>query len=96
MLVKVSGKNSDLKVNPLRKDVGNKSIDGFAQGKGDGNHVPEMESITYFCLRRRMTNPAMAKTVACQGMPGNCSDLPTSSTLRGRKHSDYLFKSRRE
>ena len=29
-----------LKVNPLRKNVGNKSIGGFTQSKGDGNHVP--------------------------------------------------------
>ena len=28
-----------------------------------------------------MTNPTMEKTVVFQGMPGNCSFLPTSSTL---------------
>ena len=36
----------------------------------------------------------MAKTVACQGMPGNCSVLPTSSTLREK--SIQIRSGRRE
>ena len=82
-MVDVSGKNSDLEVNPLGKDVGNKSIGGFSQGKGNGNHVPRI-GINDVCLGRTVTNPTMAKTVQFQGMPGNCSFLPTSSTLRDK------------
>ena len=82
ILIEVSAKNGHLEVNPFGKDVGNKSIGGFAQGKGNGNHVPR-DGINDICLGRTMTNPTMAKTVAFQGMPGNCSDLPTSSTLGG-------------
>ena len=43
ILLQVRSKNGDLEVDPLGKDVGNKSIGGFSQGKGNGNHVPEME-----------------------------------------------------
>ena len=43
ILVKESGKNRHLEVNPLGKDVGNKSIGGFSQGEGNGNHVSEMK-----------------------------------------------------
>ena len=45
ILLQVRSKNGDLEVDPLGKDVGNKSIGGFSQGKGHGNHVPEMESL---------------------------------------------------
>ena len=42
-LVFIVVKNSNLKVDPLGKDVGNKSIGGFSQGEGNGNHVSEMK-----------------------------------------------------
>ena len=62
-------------MDPLRKDVGNKSIGGFAQGKGYGNCVPEMERMEQISTRRREKHNDEPNDGKDGGVPGDAREL---------------------
>ena len=63
-----------LKVNPIREDVGDKPIGGFAQSKGDGDRVPEQTRTKYieFAAKLRQHRPNDGKD---GGIPGDAGEL---------------------
>ena len=81
-------KNGNLKVDPLRKDVGNKSIGGFTQSKRDGNHVPGMDTNDLLKENKNHNEPNDGKD---GGVPGDARELLRLAHqlhTERKKHSD--------
>ena len=60
-------------MNPIREDVGDKPIGGFAQSKGDGDRVPEQTNKNIeFAAKLRQHRPNDGKD---GGIPGDAGEL---------------------